>query len=104
MYDITYEDITLDHTPMGFAITMLYASGGERAPPRNESTPHIESIFYRRVNGTAGNAGAFLCLPEAQCRNLVLEDVTIDSFLGGFECFRAAGSSVGTVTPDACFK
>lgn len=88
---------------MGVAITMLYASGGERAPPQDASTPHIESIFYRRITGTAGNAGAFLCLPESPCRDILLEDVRIDSFLGGFECFRAAGSVVGDVSPEACF-
>ena len=103
VYNVTFEDITMDHAVMGLAISMLYASGGQRAPPTNETTPHIENISYRRITGTAGNAGAFLCLPESECRGIHLEDVNIDSFLGGFECIRAAGTTAGTVTPSACF-
>jgi len=103
VYNVTFEDITMDHAVMGLAISMLYASGGQRAPPTNETTPHIENISYRRITGTAGNAGAFLCLPESECRGIHLEDVNIDSFLGGFECVRAAGTSAGKVVPSACF-
>lgn len=103
VYNVTFEDITMDHAVMGLAISMLYASGGQRAPPTNETTPHIENISYRRITGTAGNAGAFLCLPESECRGIHLEDVNIDSFLGGFECIRAAGTTAGTVVPSACF-
>ena len=89
---------------MGLAISMLYASGGEEAPPQAPTTPHVENISYKRVSGTAGNAGAFLCLPESECKGLHLEDVNITSFIGGFECFRAAGTTAGSVSPDACFK
>jgi hypothetical protein len=102
VYNCTFEDLTLDRAVMGVAISMVYASG-EPAPPHSETTPHIEDLTYRRITGTAGNAGAFLCLPESQCRGLTLEDVNITSFLGGFECFRAQGSTSGVVVPDACF-
>jgi hypothetical protein len=101
--NITFENLELDHAIMGFAITMLYASGGEPAPPQSETTPHIEDIKYINISGTAGNAGAFLCLPESECRGISMTDVNITSFLGGFECFRASGSVSGTVVPDACF-
>jgi hypothetical protein len=98
----TFEDLTLEHNVMGLAISMLYAEG-EPAPPASETTPHIENLQYTRISGTAGTAGAFLCLPESQCRGLALTDVNITSFLGGFECFRAQGSTSGVVIPDACF-
>lgn len=103
VHNVTFEDITLDHAVMGLAISMLYASGGEEAPPLAPTTPHIENISYKRISGTAGNAGAFLCLPESECKGLHLEDVNITSFIGGFECFRAAGTTAGSVSPDVCF-
>lgn len=98
----SFEDLTMEHNVMGLAITMLYAKG-DKAPPASETTPHIENIQYSRISGTAGNAGAFLCLPESECRGLSMTDVNITSFLGGFECFRAQGSSSGVMVPDACF-
>lgn len=102
VYNCTFEDLTLEHTVMGLAISLVYAHG-EKAPPTSETTPHIADLTYRRISGTAGNAGAFLCLPEAPCRGLTLTDVNVTSRLGGFECFRAEGSTSGTVTPAACF-
>jgi polygalacturonase len=104
VHNITFEDITLEHTVVGMAISMLYASGGEPAPPFADTTPHIEDVTYRRVSGTAGNAGAFLCLPESQCRGLHMEDVNVTSFLGGFECLRATGDTAGIISPAACFE
>ena len=101
--NITYDNLRLEHAVMGVGISMLYAKDGEPAPPNDVSTPHIEDITYSRVQGVAGSAGAFLCLPESECRGIRLEEVNITSPIGGFECFRASGSTSGTVTPEACF-
>lgn len=98
--DITVEDAILEDMVMGLAITMHYADG-EPAPPNDETTPHIENVFYRNITGSALDAGAFLCLPESACRGITLHDVNIKS-VGGFLCERAFGTTDETVSPDAC--
>lgn len=87
---------------MGLAISMTYAKG-DPAPPNSDTTPHIENITYDNITGTSGTAGAFICLPESECRNLHMNNINITSFIGDFECFRVQGTSTGENSPNPCF-
>lgn len=103
VYNVTFEDLTFEQNEMGFAITMHYSSE-EPTPPRDEATPRVENITFRRVQGSALTAGVLACLPEAPCRGIVFEDVNITSKVGGLECVRAFGENRGTVFPESCLR
>jgi polygalacturonase len=100
--NITFQDLVLEDMPMGLAITMHYCDG-ENMGRTDVTTPHFEHISYRRIKGDSLTAGGFVCLRESPCRGLVMEDVMLESKIGGFVCERAFGEAIGTVTPDACF-
>jgi polygalacturonase len=102
--NITVEDVFLLDNVMGPGINMFYASG-EQLSPTDVATPHISDITYRRHSGNALTAGAFLCLPEAPCTNIIFDDFNISSKIGGLECINAYGSSIGDVmSPESCLK
>ena len=98
--NVTHSDLVLDAVPMGIAINMHYAHETNITSPMADSTPHVYDLLYRRISGTAVNAGALLCLPEAPCRGVVLEDINIDARVGAFECVHVKGKTSGYVTPD----
>jgi hypothetical protein len=98
---VTFEDLTFTQNEMGFAITMHYSSEAPE-PPRDETTPHIHDITFRRIRGSALTAGVLACLPEAPCRGIVFEDINISSRVGGLECIRAFGETKGYVYPASC--
>ena len=102
--NITFEDLALTDNVIGPSINMYYADGAPLSPT-DPGTPHIYDITYRRHSGTALTAGAFLCLPEAPCRNIIFDDFNISSRVGGLECINAFGESLGEVMiPDSCLK
>eukprot|EP01038_Epipyxis_sp_PR26KG_P008835 gene8835-11926_t len=102
VFNVTFEDLSLDYAIMGLAINLKYGDGNA-STPASDTTPHIDNINYRRIKGSATTAGAFICLPESVCRGITMEDVIISSTIGGFECFRVSGNSTGTVKPPSCF-
>lgn len=89
---------------MALAINMNYGSENP-SPPWNDRTPHVHDIYFKNISGKfILNAGAFECLPESQCRSITLEDVNLQSSIGGFECiFVGSGKAIGDVNPEACF-
>lgn len=102
--NVTFEDIVMLDNIVGPGISMFYADG-EPLAPNDPGTPHISDVTYRTHSGNALTAGAFLCLPEAPCKNILMDGINISSRIGGFECVSAFGSSVGTVmVPDSCLK
>lgn len=102
--NITFQDFTLIDNVMGPAINMFY-SDGEPLAPNDPGTPHIYDIKFIRHSGTTLTAGAFLCLPESPCKDLVLDNMNISSRIGGFECINAIGQTSGDVMiPDSCLK
>jgi hypothetical protein len=97
--NVTHSDLVLDEVPMGIAINMHYAHETNITSPLADTTPHLYDLVYRRISGTAANAGLLACLPEAPCRGVVLEDINIVARVGAFECFHVSGVTRGTVVP-----
>jgi polygalacturonase len=111
--NVTFEDLTLHMVPSGVVITTKYANPDNNITrPRDETTPHISDITYRRITGTVANAGIFRCLPEAPCTGITLEDINLTApSLGGidrdkvvildFACAFVSGNVGDAVVPDA---
>ena len=102
--NITFEDLTLTDNVMGPSINMYYADG-DPLSPTDPGTPHISDITYGQHKGSALTGGVFLCLEEAPCTGIILDEFNISARVGGLECLYAYGKSVGDVTiPESCLK
>lgn len=100
--NITFEDLTLSNNILGPSINMYYADG-DPLSPTDPGTPHISDVIYRQHRGSALTGGVFLCLEEAPCTGIILDDFNITTRVGGLECVHAYGQSVGGATiPESC--
>lgn len=70
-------------------LSMGYQGHQLRCVPVSEGTPLFQNIFFRNIEGTAAGVGTFMCLPEAPCRAVFLENVTIRGSKRGSCCFHA---------------
>ena len=102
--NITFEDLTLSDNVMGPSVNMYY-DDGDKLSPTDPGTPHISGITYRNHNGNAITGGVFLCLPEAPCTDITLENINLTTRVAGFECINAFGETGGDVVyPESCLR
>jgi polygalacturonase len=103
MDNITFEDIVAEGVDVPISVQMGYKPGP--APPNGTGpgTPHLGRLVVRNLRAASVFAGELLCLPEAPCDGIVLENVTIVT-LGMWRCKNAAPSATDVWPKPRCAK
>jgi len=99
--NINYYDIKA----ITFRSNGIYFEGDHKFidTPVGYSTPSpiIDGINIKRVSGFGLRAGNLLCIPEAPCKNVNMENVVLDT-IEGFICENVHGNHTN-VRPPLCY-
>lgn len=104
MDNITFEDVTAEGVDVPISVQMGYKPGpdpGNTTNGTDPGTPHLGRLTVRRLRAAAVYAGELLCLPEAPCNGIVLENITVVT-LGEWKCENARPSLTNTFPKPRC--
>lgn len=106
--NIAFRNVLMDNVSNPIIIDQYYCDSW--LPCLNQSSAvKVENISFVHVKGTSATEEAisFACSDDSPCEGLYLEDIQLQSSIGGITrslCWEAQGSSSGSVDPPACFS
>ncbi|BBN68173.1 Pectin lyase-like superfamily protein, partial [Prunus dulcis] len=106
--NIAFRNVLMDNVSNPIIIDQYYCDSW--MPCLNQSSAvKVENISFVHVKGTSATEEAisFACSDDSPCEGLYLEDIQLQSSIGGITrslCWAAQGSSSGSVDPPACFS
>ncbi|XP_010250040.1 PREDICTED: probable polygalacturonase At1g80170 [Nelumbo nucifera] len=104
--DITFQSVQMENVSNPIIIDQYYCDSPLPCPNQT-SAVQVVNVSYVGIKGTSatGEAIRFACSDTFPCKKIYLENIHLRSYLGELTrtfCWKARGSSYGSVCPPPC--